>query len=204
MCLQLWDLSLIDLSIIYFAYENVGTIESTCGSHVHLVVTVHRMVPGMRKELDIVVKWSDDFQSPFLSKDRGVEEGLVSERVTEGTRCHHNVESWTQEEWSTGWFLIRRIRLSLSESQNCGVCRRNQISHGWKVRGPGRAEGVLLSIPGKQHLNKPQHPDLFVVYCESKTISTEIISRLKLCLHSNLICTRERVFFYMLIFHYLS
>lgn len=26
------------------------------------------------------------------------EEGLVSEAVTEGTRCHHNAESWAQEE----------------------------------------------------------------------------------------------------------
>lgn len=154
-CLQFWDLSLIYLSIIYLFYENVGTTASTCGPRVHLVVTGQRMVPGMWKEPD--EDWLNKvmhFQSPSPSKDRWVEEGLVSETVTEGTRCHHNAKSWTQKEWSTGWFLIRRIRLSLSDSQHWAVCGRNQKRPGWRVRDPGRAERVSLSIPGKQHQNK--------------------------------------------------
>lgn len=205
-CLQFWDLSLIYLSIIYLFYENVGTTASTCGPRVHLVVTGHRMVPGMWKEPD--EDWLNKvmhFQSPSPSKDRWVKRKGLFQRQWQ--RAHavtimlshgHRRNEALADSWSEGsvW-----ASLTASIGQCVGGTRRGR-GGGWGILG-GLRESHYLSQENSTK-TKPPHPDLFVVYCESKTTSIEIVSGLNLCLHSNLICIRERVFFDMFTFHYLS
>ena len=71
------------------------------------------------------------------------------------------------------------------ESQHCcEVCERTEKRPGWKMRDSGEDERVSLFILGKlgqvvrkakSTKRKPPNPDLFVVYCESKTTSVYCI-----------------------------